>query len=136
MTPDEGSECPICPGPRAVILELPASWVTAETEAALPGYVCVVARTHVIEPFDLDVGERSRYFEEVWQTARALREHTEADKINYEIHGNTIRHLHTHLFPRYSGDPFSGRPIDGSAKLFRRTPEQLRDLARALSEAI
>lgn len=33
-------------------------------------------------------------------------------KINYEIHGNTLPHLHVHVFPRYAGDPFEGRPID------------------------
>ncbi|MGB6535125.1 MAG: hypothetical protein WBF58_04100 [Xanthobacteraceae bacterium] len=32
--------------------------------------------------------------------------------MNYEIHGNTIPHLHLHIFPRYRGDPFEGRPID------------------------
>ena len=31
---------------------------------------------------------------------------------NVEIHGNTIPHLHTHIFPRYPGDPFEGKPID------------------------
>jgi diadenosine tetraphosphate (Ap4A) HIT family hydrolase len=33
-------------------------------------------------------------------------------KLNWEIHGNTIPHLHAHLFPRYVGDRFEGRPID------------------------
>jgi diadenosine tetraphosphate (Ap4A) HIT family hydrolase len=33
-------------------------------------------------------------------------------KINYEIHGNTVPHLHVHIFPRHEGDPFVGGPID------------------------
>ena len=33
-------------------------------------------------------------------------------KLNYEIHGNTIPHLHVHIFPGYVGDPFEGGPID------------------------
>jgi diadenosine tetraphosphate (Ap4A) HIT family hydrolase len=32
--------------------------------------------------------------------------------MNYEIHGNSIPHLHMHFFPRYRGDHFEGRPID------------------------
>lgn len=33
-------------------------------------------------------------------------------KLKYEIHGNTIPHLHLHLCPRNAGDRFEGRPID------------------------
>ncbi|HEX9931208.1 MAG TPA: hypothetical protein VGB08_00005, partial [Allosphingosinicella sp.] len=41
-----------------------------------------------------------------------LREASGAAKINYEVHGNTIPHLHMHFFPRYRGDPFERGPID------------------------
>ena len=40
---------------------------------------------------------------------------TEAVKLNHEIHGNTVPHLHVHIFPRYVGDAFEGRPIDPRA---------------------
>jgi len=33
-------------------------------------------------------------------------------KINYEIHGNSIPHLHMHFFPRYRGDQFEGGSIN------------------------
>ncbi len=34
-------------------------WVTAAAQgASLPGYVCVVSKTHVTEPFDLRRGSR------------------------------------------------------------------------------
>jgi diadenosine tetraphosphate (Ap4A) HIT family hydrolase len=49
---------------------------------------------------------------EVQVAARALKEATQAMKINYELHGNTAPHLHMHLFPRYIEDPFAGIPID------------------------
>jgi SAM-dependent methyltransferase len=92
----------------------------------------MVARTHVAEPFELGGLERRRYWEEVLQTAKAVRESTGATKINYEIHGNTIPHLHTHLYPRYPGDPFSGQPIDGRVTLFERSAEQIDRLAEAV----
>ena len=38
--------------------------------------------------------------------------HTGAFRINYELHGNTVPHLHLNLFPRYVDDPFAGKPID------------------------
>ncbi|HSP47461.1 MAG TPA: hypothetical protein VLN47_05225, partial [Clostridiaceae bacterium] len=31
---------------------------------------------------------------------------------NSEVHGNTIPHLHVHLYPRFCDDPFPGQPID------------------------
>ena len=47
---------------------------------------------------------------------------------HYEIHGNTIEHLHLHVFPRYTGDPFDGQPIDGSSSAFHRSPHDWRGL--------
>jgi diadenosine tetraphosphate (Ap4A) HIT family hydrolase len=35
--------------------------------------------------------------------------------LNYEIHGNSLPHLHMHFFPRYRGDQFEGQPIDPKA---------------------
>ena len=99
-------ECVICAGggPADVLVELDASDVTVPLEPASPDYACVVSRSHVVEPFELGGLHRRRYFEEVMLTARALRDVTGATKINYEIHGNTIPHLHTHLYAKFSGD--------------------------------
>jgi diadenosine tetraphosphate (Ap4A) HIT family hydrolase len=44
--------------------------------------------------------------------SRALASVTGAVKLNYEIHGNSLPHLHMHFFPRYPGDAFEGGPID------------------------
>jgi diadenosine tetraphosphate (Ap4A) HIT family hydrolase len=35
-----------------------------------------------------------------------------ADKVNYNILGNVIPHLHTHILPRYFTDSAPNRPID------------------------
>jgi hypothetical protein len=42
-------------------------------------------------------------------------------KMNYDIHGHTIPHLHMHLFPRFDGDPFEGGPSDAAHVKFSRT---------------
>jgi diadenosine tetraphosphate (Ap4A) HIT family hydrolase len=64
--------------------------------------------------------------------ARELRAVTRARKINYEIHGNTLPHLHAHLYPRFEGDPFESRPIDGTSTAFHRDAERLADLRTAI----
>jgi len=56
--------------------------------------------------------------------------------MNYEIHGNTIPHLHLHLFPRFAGDPFEGRPIDGRTIGFRRSQDEIARLTAAVARAV
>ena len=47
--------CPICTRgePLDIVADLGVAWVTAPPAAALPGYACVVAKRHVVEPFEL-----------------------------------------------------------------------------------
>ncbi|MBO0686461.1 MAG: HIT family protein [Candidatus Dormibacteraeota bacterium] len=132
---NSGVRCVICSArggrPRGVIAELAASWVTAEVEAPLPGYVCVVSKRHVKEPFGLPKATRQAFFEDCMVVARALDQLLAPRKLNYEIHGNTVPHLHMHLYPRYPGDPYEGGPI-GNTVTFRRTPEELAGIADAV----
>jgi diadenosine tetraphosphate (Ap4A) HIT family hydrolase len=129
--------CPICRdgGPRDVIAELEATWATASADAPLPGYVCLISKRHVVEPFDLPPAELAAFWNDAMVSARALHELLRPDKMNYEIHGNTIAHLHLHLYPRFAGDPYVGGPIDPRHASFTRTTETLRDLAKALVSA-
>ena len=87
-------------------------WITAPTLASLPDYVCVVVNRHVEEPFALSDAERTTLWPKTMAVAKALHARARPSKTNYEIHGNMIRQLHVHLFPRYDNDPFEGRPID------------------------
>jgi diadenosine tetraphosphate (Ap4A) HIT family hydrolase len=54
---------------------------------------------------------------DIQRVSRALQAVTGAIKMNYEIHGNTIPHLHVHFFPRYEGDPFEGKPIEPRVRI-------------------
>jgi diadenosine tetraphosphate (Ap4A) HIT family hydrolase len=126
--------CPICARgePLDVLIETTVAWVTASPDATLPGYVTVVAKRHVDEPFDLDADEGHEFWDVAMAVARRLVEATGARKMNYEIHGNTLPHLHLHLYPRFAGDPFEGRPIDRATRRFRRSPAELQALRAAL----
>jgi diadenosine tetraphosphate (Ap4A) HIT family hydrolase len=65
--------------------------------------------------------------------AAAVDELVQPSKMNYEIHGNTIPHLHLHLFPRFAGDPFEGRPIDGRNTSFEGAPADSARLRSAVA---
>ncbi len=68
--------------------------------------------------------------------ARALKAEVDSRNVNYEIHGNTVPHLHLHLYPRFEGDPFVGRPIDGSSQRYERTADDLNRLGNAIASAV
>jgi diadenosine tetraphosphate (Ap4A) HIT family hydrolase len=130
--------CPICRKgtPLDVLADYPATWVTGGAEVPLPGYACVVSKHHVVEPFELPASDAMAFWHDVMAAARALNQLFNPAKLNYEIHGNTIPHLHLHLFPRFAGDPYVGGPIDPRQVRFTRTPEDLDHLRRALAEAL
>ena len=43
--------------------------------------------------------------------AQALYSQFKPDKINYELLGNMVPHIHWHLVPRFATDPLWPRPI-------------------------
>ena len=76
------------------------------------GYTVVVWRgRHVAEPTELADEEAARYWLEVLQAGRAIETVLEPVKVNYEVLGNSLPHLHTHVMPRYADDPHPGWPF-------------------------
>ncbi len=90
------------------------SELCAHPRVCLKGTCYLITREHYVELFDLDDEVLLGFMKEVQIAARVLKDVSGAFKINYEIHGNTVPHLHLHLFPRYIDDPFAGVPIDTS----------------------
>jgi hypothetical protein len=43
--------------------------------------------------------------------ATALERHYRPVKLNLQMLGNAVPHLHTHLLPRFAADPAPGRPL-------------------------
>jgi len=80
--------------------------------AAVVGYVCLVSRTHAVELHDLPEEAALRFVRDARRVSAAVASATNAVKLNYEIHGNSLPHLHMHFFPRYRGDQFEGQPIN------------------------
>lgn len=76
------------------------------------GYSVVIWRgRHVAEPTQLSEDEASTYWLELLNVGRALEAHLEPVKLNYDLLGNSLPHLHTHVIPRYSDDPKPGWPF-------------------------
>ena len=83
------------------------------------GYCVLICHRHVIEPYELSREERAAYFDDLASASDVLQRIFNADKMNYNILGNVIPHLHTHILPRYFTDSAPNRPIDpASGELF------------------
>ena len=134
-----GAGCPIClqGGPLEPLAELEVSSLALPDGGPLKGYAVLFSREHAVELHDLTPSQATAFMRDIQRVGRALQEVTGAIKLNYEIHGNTIPHLHVHFYPRYRGDPFEGRPIDpkeGPGPLY--APGEYRDLAERLRAAL
>ena len=106
--------CPVClrGRPDDAVAELEATYLHAGEDAPMRGYCFLMLKRHAVELYELESEEAAAFTRDVQRAARAVHRLTRAVKLNYEIHGNTVPHLHLHLFPRYVGDPFEGRPIN------------------------
>ena len=131
----DGSECPVCRRgrPRGVLVERPYAWLTSSERVPARGYVCVVAKRHVVEPYELPDEERIGFWDDVCFAAERLALLLRPAKMNYELHGNSLPHLHVHLFPRFRGDRFVGGPIDTRLEPVTQGPDELARLAAALA---
>jgi diadenosine tetraphosphate (Ap4A) HIT family hydrolase len=83
-----------------------------QVAAPVRGYVCLVSKIHAVELHDLAEETALAFIHDARRVSKSLSYVTGAVKINYEIHGNSIPHLHMHFFPRYRGDQFEGGPIN------------------------
>src|SRR5262245_61996772 len=64
------------------------------------GYCLLISRRHATELFQLSDDERRGHVDEMCLLARAIEQVARPRKLNYELLGNQVPHLHWHLFPR------------------------------------
>ena len=97
--------------PDLRVAELDRTCVLLNRDQFFPGYCFVVANEHVTELFHLDPAARAAVMEEVNAVAAAVAEVFKPDKVNYELLGNMVPHMHWHVVPRFRSDPLWPRPI-------------------------
>ena len=66
---------------------------------------------HVAEPSELTEEEAATYWRELLLVGRAIEQVVRPVKMNYNLLGNSLPHLHTHVVPRYADDPKPGWPF-------------------------
>jgi diadenosine tetraphosphate (Ap4A) HIT family hydrolase len=120
-----GEGCPLCrdlaagtePNEhRYVVAELTAGQLWLPANQSIPGYCVLVSRRHVREPYELPAEERAAFWEDMMRVGAALERVFDAVKMNFELQGNSVPHLHCHIKPRTYGDPGPGRPLQPSER--------------------
>jgi diadenosine tetraphosphate (Ap4A) HIT family hydrolase len=114
-----GSDCPFCRKlaaldglpPDEVVWQFPQSVVLLGPWQFYHGYCLLVSRRHATELFHLDATQRHAYLDELTLLARAISDCFRPQKLNYELLGNQVPHLHWHLFPRYREDADALQPV-------------------------
>jgi diadenosine tetraphosphate (Ap4A) HIT family hydrolase len=114
-----GERCPMCAegrpdetprGVRVFVGDVADAYL--QRAAIQRGYTIVIWRgRHVAEPTELDADEAAAFWLEVLRVGRALEEHLQPVKLNYDVLGNSLPHLHAHVIPRYADDPRPGWPF-------------------------
>ena len=98
-------------GGPLLIAELETTRAFLHEDQFFPGYVLLVLRRHATELFELPVGERGAHLEEVSRVAEAIARALRPVKMNYELLGNQVPHIHWHLVPRLADDPEPRWPV-------------------------
>lgn len=111
-------DCPVCnqeqdnvPPSECHIARLRISKLIAYRNTCMKGHCCLVPIPHVIELYDLSDADAEAFMHDICQASEALQKVRDVVKINYKI-GNSIPHLHMHLWPQQVGDRFKNAPID------------------------
>ncbi len=109
------NQCKMCTKwqdePDLRIAELELCYVLLNRDQFFPGYSFVFTKNHVTELFHLDLDTRNGVMAEVTMVAATLDRLFRPAKINYELLGNMVPHMHWHIVPRFSDDPLWPRPI-------------------------
>ena len=75
------------------------------------GWTVLVLEDHRTELFQLTCEERIGLIEEVSRVGEAMTKIFEVRKINSELLGNQVPHIHWHVIPRLYSDPNSLSPV-------------------------
>jgi len=76
-----------------------------------PGWTVLVLKDHRTELFQLTQEERGGLMEDVSRVGKVLTEVFAVGKINSELLGNQVPHIHWHVIPRLMTDPDPLKPV-------------------------
>ena len=112
-------DCPLCQRIAQIrsnenplfVTELQTCYVVLGDFHAWRGYTLLLCKDCRPELHDLPPDRRAKFLQEMALVAQAVWNVFRPAKLNYEMLGNLVPHMHWHLFPRYADDPDRARPV-------------------------
>ncbi len=101
-----------------------------------PGYCVLICSKHVREPYHLTTEEQILFWSDMLSVGQALERVFNPAKMNFEILGNAVPHLHVHIKPRYYGDSAPGRPIGVGDPINTLTPQEYEERVQLIRAAL
>lgn len=92
------------------VAELPSGYAVLADNQLYRGYTIFLSKTCVPELHELGEAREAFLRDMAFVAEAAFRAFAPA-KLNYELLGNSERHLHWHLVPRHADDPLPRWPI-------------------------
>lgn len=89
---------------RDLVAELKSSYVILGDQQFYRGYCILFAKDHATELYLMPADSARTLFDEVRLTAEAIATVVKPWKMNYECLGNSVPHVHWHLFPRQANE--------------------------------
>lgn len=93
------------------IAELEHTRLILNRDQFFPGYCLLFTKLHATELFHLEPAVLNGLIAEVSHVAACLDHLFKPAKMNYELLGNMVPHIHWHLIPRFVDDPLWPRPV-------------------------
>lgn len=109
-------------------------------DQTLPGRCTIMFNGgHYEEIYEIPKAERDLYMDDVCTLAQTIQELFHADKINYGIYGDTCRHVHYTICPKYEGKLGWGGPFvlfpDPAERIYL-TEEEYKERMDMMREAL
>ena len=105
---DPNAPCLFC-APRGVVRQNALAYACRDTYPVSPGHSLIVPFRHCADFFELTPGEMAACMDLLVGTRTDLHAELHPDGYNVGVNvgpagGQSIRHVHVHLIPRYAGD--------------------------------
>jgi diadenosine tetraphosphate (Ap4A) HIT family hydrolase len=116
MSDGKTANCGVCDRVRRIeeatnpyfVAELESGYVVMGDHQLFRGYALLLCKEHKTGLHQLGAESKRAFLEEMSILAEAVFKAFRPRKLNYELLGNSIEHMHWHIIPRHEDDP---RPI-------------------------
>ena len=119
MSDEKTENCEVCGRIRQIeegtnpyfVAELKSGYVVIGDHQLFRGYALLLCREHKTELHQLDAESKRAFLEEMAILAEAVFRAFRPRKLNYELLGNSVEHMHWHIFPRHEDDLRPNGPV-------------------------